>query len=72
LTGDNSGDGKESSKRICGVCGFEVPLDEFVCSRCGNVFRKDEGEWDWKVIPRQRTLKKTESKNETIEEAGHD
>jgi hypothetical protein len=36
------------------------------------VFRKDKGEWDWKLIPRQRTLKKTESKNEIVEEAGHD
>jgi hypothetical protein len=36
------------------------------------VFRKHEGEWDWKLIPRQRTLKKTGSKDETAEEDDHD
>jgi hypothetical protein len=36
------------------------------------VFRKHEGEWDWKLIPRQRTLKKTETKDEISEEDGQD
>lgn len=72
MAGGSLGDEEESSKRFCGACGLRVSLAENVCPRCGNVFRKDKGEWDWKLTPRQRTLKRTESKNETVEEAGHD
>jgi len=72
LAGGSLGDEEESSKKVCAVCGLRMSKDEDVCPRCGNVFRKDRGDWDWKLIPRQRTLKKTESKNETVEEAGHD
>ena len=72
MAGGSLGDEKEPSKRVCAACGLRISPDESVCPRCGNVFRKDKGEWDWKLIPRQRTLKKTESKNETVEEAGHD
>ena len=58
LAGGNMGDEEESSNRICGTCGFRISVDENVCPRCGNVFRKEVGEWDWKRIPSGDELKK--------------
>jgi predicted amidophosphoribosyltransferase len=72
LVGDNLSDEVESSKIVCAVCGLGISPDKDVCPRCGNVFHKDRREWDWNLIPRRRKLKETESREETVEEAGHD
>jgi hypothetical protein len=31
-----------------------MSVDENVRSRCGNVFRKDTGNWDWKLVTKRR------------------
>lgn len=51
-------DDEEVLDRICPACGLKISSDENVCSHCGNVFRKEEGDWEWKRIPTEDELKK--------------
>lgn len=54
----------------CAICGLKVPSDENVCPRCGNVFRKVEGELSSKTISKDRTVKKSDLRNASVEKGG--
>ena len=60
MTGSTVRSGEEPSKRVCNLCGLPVSSDEKVCPHCGNVFRKDEDEWEWKLVPGRQTNRREE------------
>jgi len=72
LTGEDQNGEKDSLRNVCAACGLRVSSDEDVCPRCGNVFRREVGEWDWKLIPKQRKLKKAVQEKKVNEEADDD
>ena len=44
------GETDKPAKKICSLCGREIPAGENVCPSCGNVFSKERGDWDWKLV----------------------
>jgi len=58
------GDEEKASKRVCSACGQDVSPGEDVCPHCGNVFRKEEGDWEWKLISKKREPAKRQTENE--------
>ncbi len=48
------GEEKGTQKRKCSACGHDVLFEVNVCPHCGNVFRKDLDEWEWKLFPRRK------------------
>lgn len=48
----------DAEKKCC-LCMHQLPPDADACPHCGNVFRKDEGEWEWSLIPKEARIKKS-------------
>lgn len=42
--------GKEVMR--CPLCGCRLPRSENICPQCGNVFHKEDSDWEWKLTHR--------------------
>jgi len=47
-------DENEKKVRKCLLCGCRLPPSENICPQCGNVFHKEDSDWEWKLIPRKQ------------------
>jgi hypothetical protein len=45
-------DEDKKQARTCILCGCCLTSSENICPKCGNVFRKDDSNWEWNLIPR--------------------
>jgi hypothetical protein len=54
-------DTQGSAQRRCGLCNNPLSPDADACPHCGNVFRKDEGDWEWRLIPEEAGMKKSKN-----------
>jgi len=43
------------------LCNNPLSPNVEVCPHCGNVFRKDEGDWEWRLIPEEAGMKKSKN-----------
>ncbi len=60
-------DEDEKQVRLCPTCGCRVPPSENMCPQCGNVFRKEDSDWEWRLISKHSKNGKEETDEEEDE-----